>query len=32
MSSALINDYVAGLHQRLPAAVADEAADGLIET
>jgi hypothetical protein len=32
MSSALINDYVAGLHQRLPATVADEAADGLIET
>ena len=32
MSSALINDYVAGLHRRLPAAVADEAADGLIET
>jgi hypothetical protein len=32
MSSALINDYVAGLHRRLPAALADEAADGLIET
>ena len=32
MSSALINDYVAGLHRRLPAGVADEAADGLIET
>ena len=32
MSSALIEDYVAGLHRRLPAAVADEAADGLIET
>src|SRR5260370_2880048 len=32
MSSALINAYLAGLHQRLPAAVADEAADGLIET
>lgn len=32
MSGALINDYVAGLHRRLPTAVADEAADGLIET
>jgi len=32
MSSALISDYVAGLRRRLPAAVADEAADGLIET
>lgn len=32
MSSALISDYVTGLRQRLPAAVADEAADGLIET
>lgn len=32
MSSAVIEDYVAGLHRRLPAAVADEAADGLIET
>jgi hypothetical protein len=32
MSSALIENYVAGLHRRLPAAVADEAAGGLIET
>jgi hypothetical protein len=32
MSSALIGDYLAGLHRRLPAAIADEAADGLIET
>ena len=32
MSSALIEDYVAGLHRRLPATVAHEAADGLIET
>ena len=32
MSSALINDYVTGLHQWLPAGAADEAADGLIET
>jgi hypothetical protein len=32
MTSALITDYVAGLRRRLPAAVADETADGLIET
>ncbi len=32
MSSTLIDDYVAGLHRRLPATVAGEAADGLIET
>ena len=32
MSSALIDDYVDGLHRRLPAAIAAEAADGLIET
>jgi hypothetical protein len=32
MSSALISDYVDGLHRRLPAAIAAEAADGLIET
>ena len=32
MTSPLITDYVAGLHRRLPGAIADEAADGLIET
>ena len=32
MSSALISDYVDGRHRRLPAAIAAEAADGLIET
>ena len=32
MTSPLIAGYVAGLHRRLPAALADEAADGLIET
>jgi hypothetical protein len=32
MSSALIDNYVAGLRRRLPAALADEAAGGLIET
>lgn len=32
MTCVLISDYVTGLHRRLPAAVADEAADGLIET
>ncbi len=32
MSAALINDYVAGLHRRLPPDIADEAADGLMET
>ncbi|MGE5135155.1 MAG: hypothetical protein ACM32E_19870 [Gemmatimonadota bacterium] len=32
MSSALIDDYVAGLRRQLPAAIADEAADGLVET
>ncbi len=31
MSSPLIDNCVAGLHRRLPAAIADEAADGLIE-
>lgn len=31
MSSPLIDDCVAGLRRRLPAAIADEAADGLIE-
>lgn len=30
--SALIEDYLAGLHRWLPATVAAEAADGLIET
>jgi len=30
--SALIDDYLAGLHRRLPAAVAEEAAAGLLET
>jgi len=32
MTWPLIAGYVAGLHRRLPAALADEAADGLIET
>ncbi len=32
MTSPLIAGYVAGLHRRLPAVLADEAADGLIET
>jgi hypothetical protein len=32
MTSPLIAGYVTGLHRRLPAALADEAADGLIET
>lgn len=32
MTTPLIAGYVAGLHDSLPAAVADEAADGLIET
>ena len=32
MTSPPIAGYVAGLHRRLPAAIADEAADGLIET
>lgn len=32
MSSALIDDYVAGLRSRLPAGIAEEAAAGLIET
>ena len=32
MTSSLIAGYLAGLHRRLPAAIADEAADGLIET
>jgi hypothetical protein len=32
MTSPLIAGYVAGLHRRLPATIADEAADGLIET
>jgi hypothetical protein len=32
MTSPLIAGYVAGLHRRLPAAIADEAADGLVET
>jgi hypothetical protein len=32
MTSPLIADYVAGLHRRLPAGLADEAADGLTET
>jgi hypothetical protein len=31
VSSPLIDNCVAGLHRRLPAAIADEAADGLIE-
>lgn len=32
MTSPLIAGYVAGLHRKLPAPIADEAADGLIET
>lgn len=32
MTSPLIAGYVASLHRRLPAATAEEAADGLIET
>jgi hypothetical protein len=32
MTSPLIDGYVAGLHQRLPPALAEEAAGGLIET
>jgi hypothetical protein len=32
MTSPMIAGYVAGLHRRLPVAIADEAADGLIET
>ncbi len=32
MTSPLITGYVAGLHRRLPAALADEAAVGLIDT
>jgi hypothetical protein len=32
MSSALIDGYVTALRRRLPAAIAEEAADGLIET
>src|SRR5215472_8209138 len=32
MTSPMIAGYVAGLHRRLPAALAGEAADGLIET
>ena len=32
MTSPLISGYVAGLRERLPAAIADEAADGLTET
>jgi hypothetical protein len=32
MTSALIGDYVASLHRKLPPGIADEAADGLIET
>jgi hypothetical protein len=32
MTSPLIAGYVAGLHRNLPAPIADEAADGLIET
>ena len=32
MTSPLIAGYVVGLHRKLPAAIADEAADGLIET
>lgn len=30
--SALIDDYLAGLHRRLPAPIAEEAAAGLLET
>lgn len=32
MTSPLITSYVSGLHRRLPATLADEAADGLLET
>jgi hypothetical protein len=32
MTSPLIAGYVTGLHQSLPAAIADEAATGLIDT
>lgn len=32
MTSPLITGYVSGLHRRLPAALAGEAADGLLET
>ena len=32
MSSTLVTDYLAGLRRRLPAAIAEEAATGLIET
>ncbi len=32
MTSPLIGEYVTWLHRRLPAAIADEAADGLLET
>jgi hypothetical protein len=32
MTSPLIADYVTSLHQRLPVTIADEVADGLIET
>ena len=32
MTSPLITRYVSGLHRRLPAALAEEAAAGLLET
>ena len=32
MTSTLVTDYLAGLHRRLPSAIAEEAAAGLIET
>jgi hypothetical protein len=32
MASPLITGYIAGLHSRLPALIADEAAGGLVET
>ena len=32
MTSPLIDGYVAGLHRRLPPAIAEETAGGLIET
>lgn len=32
MTSTLVSDYLAGLHRRLPTAIAEEAAAGLIET
>jgi hypothetical protein len=32
MTSTLVSDYLTGLHRRLPAAIAEEAAAGLIET